>query len=254
VRLKITFEYDGTGFRGWAAQPGLRTVEGVVREAFDRVFARWSELAVAGRTDTGVHALAQVASVQAEGGPPPSRAAEALNAELPDDVAVSEVELAAPDFHARHSARARSYRYRIYRRRSPSPFEANRSWWYPRPLDEERLAESADALVGEHNFRAFTPAETRHRVFVRTIESAVWYRRDDVLELEITANSFLRHMVRTLTTVRRVAGVACPRRPRPGSDPGHVARRREPTPLASPPWLPRRSRMSKHGWTSSVLS
>src|SRR6478735_2924839 len=94
VRLKITLEYDGTGFRGWAAQPGLRTVEGVVQEAFDRVFARWSELAVAGRTDTGVHALAQVASVQAEGGPPPGRAAEALNAELPDDVAVSEVELA----------------------------------------------------------------------------------------------------------------------------------------------------------------
>jgi tRNA pseudouridine38-40 synthase len=198
ARLKLTLEYDGTGFRGWAAQPGLRTVEAVVRDAFDRVFSRWSELAVAGRTDTGVHALAQVASVEAEGGPPANRAAEALNAELPDDVAVSEVDPVASDFHARHSARARSYRYRIYRRRSPSPFEANRSWWYPRPLDEERLAESADLLVGEHDFRAFTPAETGHRVFVRTIESAVWYRRDDVLELEITANSFLRHMVRTL--------------------------------------------------------
>jgi tRNA pseudouridine38-40 synthase len=198
ARLKITLEYDGTGFRGWAAQPGLRTVEGVVRTAFDRIFSSWSELAVAGRTDTGVHALAQVASVEAEGGPPANRAAEALNAELPDDVAVSEVEPVASDFHARHSARARSYRYRIYRRRSPSPFEANRSWWYPRPLDEERLAESADLLVGEHDFRAFTPAETRYRVFARTIESAVWHRRDDVLELEITANSFLRHMVRTL--------------------------------------------------------
>ena len=198
MRLKMTLEYDGTGFRGWAAQPGLRTVEAVVREAFGRIFSSWSELAVAGRTDTGVHALAQVASVEVEGGPPANRAAEALNAELPDDVAVSEVEPVASDFHARHSARARSYRYRIYRRRSPSPFEANRSWWYPRPLDEERLAESADLLVGEHDFRAFTPAETRHRVFVRTIESAVWYRRDHVLELEITANSFLRHMVRTL--------------------------------------------------------
>jgi tRNA pseudouridine38-40 synthase len=198
ARLKITLEYDGTGFRGWAVQPGLRTVEGIVRNAFDRIFSSWSELAVAGRTDTGVHALAQVASVEAEGGPPANRAAEALNAELPDDVAVSEVEPVASDFHARHSARARSYRYRIYRRRSPSPFEANRSWWYPRPLEEERLAESADLLVGEHDFRAFTPAETRYRVFVRTIESAVWRRRDDVLELEITANSFLRHMVRTL--------------------------------------------------------
>src|SRR5256886_6234112 len=198
TRLKITLEYDGTGFRGWATQPGLRTVEGVVRNAFDRIFSSWSELAVAGRTDTGVHALAQVASVEAEGGPPANRAAEALNAELPDDVAVSEVEPVASDFHARHSARARSYRYRIYRRRSPSPFEANRSWWYPRPLDEERLAESADLLVGEHDFRAFTPAETRYRVFVRTIESAVLHRRDDVLELEIPPNSLLRHLGRTL--------------------------------------------------------
>jgi tRNA pseudouridine38-40 synthase len=198
ARLKLTLAYDGTGFRGWAAQPGLRTVEGVVREALDRVFSTWSELAVAGRTDTGVHALAQVASVEAEAGPPPERAAEALNAELPHDVAVSGVEVAAPEFHARRSAQARSYRYRIYRRRTPSPFEAHRSWWYPRPLDEDRLPESADLLLGEHDFRAFTPAETKHRVFTRTIESAVWHRRGDALELELTADSFLRHMVRTL--------------------------------------------------------
>jgi len=198
VRLKLTLEYDGTGFRGWAAQPGLRTVEGVVREALDDVFATWGELAVAGRTDTGVHALAQVASVEAEGGPPPERAAEALNAELPDDVTVSGAEAAAPDFHARRWACARSYRYRIYRRRTPSPFEAHRSWWYPRPLEEERLAESADLLLGEHDFRAFTPAETKHRVFTRTIERAVWHRRGEALEFELTADSFLRHMVRTL--------------------------------------------------------
>jgi len=197
-RLKLTLEYDGTGFRGWAGQPELRTVEGTFREALDRVFERWSELAVAGRTDTGVHALAQVASVDAEGGPPPERAAEALNAVLPDDLAVSEVEVVDADFDARRSARARSYRYRIYRRRSPSPFEARRSWWYPRPLDEERLPESAELLLGEHDFRAFTPTETKHRVFVRTVENAVWHRRGDALELEITADSFLRHMIRTL--------------------------------------------------------
>jgi len=197
-RLKLTLEYDGTGFRGWAGQPELRTVEGTFREALDRVFERWSELAVAGRTDTGVHALAQVASVDAGGGPPPERAAEALNAVLPDDLAVSEVEVVDADFDARRSARARSYRYRIYRRRSPSPFEARRSWWYPRPLDEERLPESAELLLGEHDFRAFTPTETKHRVFVRTVEYAVWHRRGDALELEITADSFLRHMIRTL--------------------------------------------------------
>lgn len=198
MRLSLTLEYDGTGFRGWAGQPGLRTVEGVVRDGLERVFPRWSELAVAGRTDTGVHALAQVVSVEADGGPPPERAAEALNAELPDDVAVTAVEVAGPDFDARRSATARSYRYRIYRRRTPSPFEAKRSWWYPRPLDEERLAESADLLFGEHDFRAFTPAETQHRVFTRRIESAVWHRRGDALELELTADSFLRHMVRIL--------------------------------------------------------
>ena len=205
-RLKLTLEYDGTAFRGWAAQPGLRTVEGALREALDGVFPRWDGLAVAGRTDTGVHALAQVASVDVEGGPPTERVAEALNAELPDDVAVTAADSAEADFHARHSALARSYRYRVFRRRTPSPFEANRSWWYPRALDEERLAESADLLIGEHDFRAFTPTETQHQVFTRVVESAVWHRRGDALEFEITAESFLRHMVRTLvgTMVERL--------------------------------------------------
>jgi tRNA pseudouridine38-40 synthase len=198
VRLRLTLEYDGSGFRGWAAQPGLRTVEGTVREALARVFPSWSELAVAGRTDTGVHALANVASVQVEGGPPPERARDALNAELPDDVAIAESAEAEPGFHARHDATARGYRYRVYRRPARSPFETARAWWYPRPLDEERLAESADLLLGEHDFRAFTPTETQHRVFVRVVESAVWHRRAEALEFEITADSFLRHMVRTL--------------------------------------------------------
>src|SRR5205814_3456231 len=114
------------------------------------------------------------------------------------DVAVAEAALVGANYHRRHSARARSYRYRVFRRRTPSPFEANRSWWYPRPLDEERLAESADLLLGEHDFRAFTPTETQHQVFARSVESAVWHRRGDALEFEITAESFLRHMVRTL--------------------------------------------------------
>jgi len=198
VRLKLTIEYDGTPFRGWAAQPGLATVEGALRTALDNTFASTANLTVAGRTDTGVHALGQVASVDVEGGPPPNRAAEALNTALPDELSVVAAEEAAPDFHARHSARARSYRYRIYRRREPSPFEHRRSWWYPRPLDEEKLAAAADLLPGEHDFRAFTPTETQHRVFVRAVESAQWRRRGDALEFEITANSYLRHMVRTL--------------------------------------------------------
>jgi tRNA pseudouridine38-40 synthase len=198
MRVKLTLEYDGTGFRGWAAQPGERTVEGVVHDAFDRVFPRWSSLVVAGRTDAGVHALGQIASVEADGGPPVDRSAEALNAVLPHDAAVVAVEEAAPDFHARHSARARSYRYRIHRRRVPSPFEHRRAWWVPWRLDEERLAESADLLLGEHDFHAFTPTETQHEVFRRNVLAAAWHRRADALEFEITADSFLRHMVRTL--------------------------------------------------------
>ncbi len=198
MRLKLTLEYDGTEYRGWAAQPGLRTVEGSVRAACDAVFPRWSELAVAGRTDAGVHALGQVVSVDVEGGPPAERAAEAMNAELPDDVAVVSAEQAPADFHARHSARARSYRYRIWRRRTPAPFERRRSWWVARPLDEEALAASAALLVGEHDFRAFTPTETEHDVFVRVVERAAWRRQGDALELEIAADSFLRHMVRAL--------------------------------------------------------
>jgi tRNA pseudouridine38-40 synthase len=198
VRLKLTLEYDGTDFRGWAAQPQLRTVEGILRDALATTFPRFEGLAVAGRTDTGVHALGNVVSVDVDGGPPAARAPEALNAALPDDVSVVAVEEVSADFHARHSARSRSYRYRIWRRKARSPFEHRRAWWYPRPLAEDRLREAAALLVGEHDFRAFTPTETQHEVFLRNVLSAEWHRRADALEFEITADSFLRHMVRTL--------------------------------------------------------
>jgi tRNA pseudouridine38-40 synthase len=198
VRLKLTLEYDGTEFHGWAAQPRLRTVEGALRGALGSVFRSVDSLAVAGRTDTGVHALGNVVSVDVEGGPPVERMTEAINASLPRDVSVIAAEESASDFHARHSAQARSYRYRIWRRRQPSPFEARRAWWYPRRVDEERLGVAAGLLVGEHDFRAFTPTETQHDVFVRNVFGAEWHRRGDALEFEITADSFLRHMVRTL--------------------------------------------------------
>jgi tRNA pseudouridine38-40 synthase len=198
VRLRLTVAYDGTGFRGWARQPGERTVEGVVRDALAQVYGTPDELAVAGRTDTGVHALANIVSVNVGAGPPPDRAAEALNTALPDDVAVITAAEAPAEFHARFSARSRSYRYRIWRGRTRSPFEVNRSLWYSRRLELQKLHASAAMVVGEHDFRAFTPTDTQHDVFVRNVEDARWYDRDDAVEFEITADSFLRHMVRTL--------------------------------------------------------
>ena len=170
MNLKLTLEYDGTGFHGWARQPALRTVEGTLREALAAVFLQWDELAVAGRTDTGVHATGQVASVRVAGGPPLDRAADALNAVLPDDVVVLASEDAADDFHARFSAVSRSYRYRV--RTTRSALEARRSLWWPRPLDLGALRAAATALVGEHDFRAFTPTETQHEVFVREVAAA----------------------------------------------------------------------------------
>jgi tRNA pseudouridine38-40 synthase len=163
-----------------------------------QTFASYDGLAVAGRTDTGVHALGNVVTVDVTGGPPTERIAAALNPRLPAEISIVDAAEAPTDFHARFSARSRSYRYRIHTRRAPSPFEANRSWWYPRPLDDDALHAAAALLVGEHDFRAFTPTETEHTVFFRTVESARWARDGDHLDFEITADSFLRHMVRTL--------------------------------------------------------
>jgi tRNA pseudouridine38-40 synthase len=198
VRLKLTFEYEGTHFHGWAAQPGARTVEGVFRDALARIFPRWEDLAVAGRTDAGVHALGNVASVEVDGGPGLTRVAEALNTALPDDVSVTQADETAADFHARFSARQRAYRYRIWRPRIRSPFEHRRSWWVSRPLDLAALQVAAATLPGEHDFRAFTPTDTQHEVFVRVVETARWIDGGDVLTFEVAADSFLRHMVRTL--------------------------------------------------------
>jgi tRNA pseudouridine38-40 synthase len=197
VNLKLTLEYDGSGFSGWARQPGRRTVEGVLRQALDAVFPRWTGLAVAGRTDTGVHATGQVASLDVEGGPPAARVADALTAALPEDLAVLVSEEAPDGFHARFSARARSYRYRVLTGRR-APLEARRALWWPRPIEVDRLRAAATALLGEHEFRAFTPTDSQHDVFLRNVTAVEWSTDGVRLDFTITADSFLRHMVRTL--------------------------------------------------------
>jgi len=225
VRLKLTIEYDGTDFRGWAAQPGLRTVEGEMRRALGALYPGFAELAVAGRTDTGVHALGNVVSVEVGAGPPPARAAAALNGVLPPDAAVVTAEEAPAGFSARFDARARSYRYRVWLRRERSALEARRSLWHPHPVELGALNANAGRLVGEHDFRAFTPTETQHEVFVRTVSAARWVEVDeDVIAFEMTADSFLRHMARTLVgtmLARQDIGPLLAGRPR--SDAGPTA-------------------------------
>jgi tRNA pseudouridine38-40 synthase len=225
VRLKLTIAYDGTGFRGWARQPGARTVEESLQRALGQLYGSVSVLTVAGRTDTGVHALANVVSVDVDGGPPPERAAAALNTVLPPDVAVVAVEPAADDFHARYHASSRAYRYRLWRRAARSPFEANRALWWPRPLDLAALSANAAPLVGHHDFQAFTPTETQHKSFVRVVESVRWLELDeDIVAFEIEADSFLRHMVRTLVgTMLDGMELAPLLRGRPRSEAGSTA-------------------------------
>jgi tRNA pseudouridine38-40 synthase len=195
VRLDI--EYDGTAFRGWAAQPGLRTVQGELEAALATVLREPAKLTVAGRTDAGVHALGQVASfvAEAEVG---EDLARRLNGVGPDDLAVTAAEAVEEGFDARHSAKSRSYRYRVLARSAPSPFEQGRALWWPHRIDLEALEACAAALSGTHDFTAFTPTQTDHVRFDREIHHAGWEQEGDILSFRITADAFMHNMVRIL--------------------------------------------------------
>lgn len=195
VRLDI--EYDGSGFRGWARQPGLRTVQGELESALATVLRQPVELTVAGRTDTGVHARGQVASFTTAV-LPPENLARRLNGICPDDVAVSAANVVADGFDARRDARSRSYRYRLLARSAPSPFEQGRALWWPHRVDLEALEACAAALPGNHDFTAFTPTQTDHVRFDRDVLAAAWRRSGNLLEFTITADAFMRNMVRAL--------------------------------------------------------
>jgi len=194
LSARLTIEYDGSEFAGWARQPGLRTVQGELETALGTVLRRAVDLTVAGRTDRGVHARGQVASHAGEPAP-----ADSLNGVLAPDVRVLASEPAADGFDARRDALSRTYRYRVFTRRAASPFERGRSWHRPRPPERAALDAMAAALAGTHDFTAFTPSETDHVRFQRDVLRAEWVQESEhVLAFWIEADTFMRHMVRVL--------------------------------------------------------
>jgi len=195
--VKLELEYDGTGFSGWAAQPGLRTVQEELEAALGTVLREPVSLTVAGRTDTGVHALGQVASF-ATGAELPRDLARSLNGVGPDDIAVTSASAVEDGFNARHDAKSRSYLYRVLARRAPSPFEQGRALWCSYQLDPDALDACAAALIGSHDFTAFTPTQTDHVRFDRDVYAASWQREGEILGFRITADAFMRNMVRVL--------------------------------------------------------
>jgi tRNA pseudouridine38-40 synthase len=192
---RLTLEYDGTGFAGWARQPGLRTIQSTLEEALVTLNGGRHpvELTVSGRTDRGVHAWGQVASHPGA----PARV-ESLNALLPADIAVLASEPAPDGFDARRDALSRTYCYRILTRRPRSAFDLRRALHWPHPIDRDALHACAAALHGAHDFTAFTPTETEHVRFTRNVYSAAWHERGEHLEFWITADAFMRHMNRVL--------------------------------------------------------
>ena len=210
VRLDIA--YHGAGFAGWAAQPGMRTVQGELEAALERVLGAPAPLTVAGRTDAGVHAWGQVASFGLDR-EPPEELRSALNSLTGADLALLGVESVVEGFDARRDARSRTYCYRVLADRRPNPFEAGVALHWPHRVDDTALADCADALVGTHDFTAFTPSQTEHVRFERDLLRAEWHETravlgpGRVLELWIEADAFMRNMVRVLVgTMLEVGG------------------------------------------------
>ena len=199
---RLLIAYDGTGFGGWARQPGLRTVQGELETALGTILQREVALTVAGRTDAGVHARGQVASH--EGDPAP---AQALNGLLPHDVRVLASEAVPDGFDARRDAKSRTYRYRVATGPVLSPFERQRALHWPRPLERTVLDACASLLPGGHDFTAFTPTQTDHVRFERDVMRAEWLDEPEgVLAFWIEADTFMRRMVRVLVGTMLAAG------------------------------------------------
>lgn len=217
--LKITLAYDGAEFHGWQIQPELRTVQGTLADCLSRITGETVLPQGSGRTDAGVHALAQVASFRLESSIPERGLLIALNDVLPPAIRVTSVTAVDDDFHARHSAKAKTYRYRIYRRDICPPFLARYAFHDPYPMNEEALMRASEHIVGQHDFTSFAASDPDRSARIaeaqngteeidadgntapsneRTIYSSQWMRTNEELVYDVRGDGFLHHMVRNL--------------------------------------------------------
>jgi tRNA pseudouridine38-40 synthase len=208
-RIKILLSYDGTDYHGWQVQPGLPTIQGTLEAVISGIEGRAVQVAGSGRTDSGVHALAQVAAFSIENAIPVDNLRRAVNRLLPRDIRVLHVEEAAPDFHPRFQARRKTYEYRIFRGEICSPFERRYVCHHPYPLAVEEMIGLAPLLEGDHDFAAFAAADDRDELElskVRTIFCSRLALEGERLIYRVTGSGFLKHMVRNIVGVLLEAG------------------------------------------------
>jgi tRNA pseudouridine38-40 synthase len=198
LNIKVVLEYEGSGFAGWQQQASGRTVEAELKRALRSITGKPITVYAAGRTDAGAHAEGQVVNFHTDGRIQPLRMLAALNARLPEDVAALSAEAVPDDFHARHSARWRRYRYRYLDRLSRPALERGRCWHVRGPLDADAMSRAARALIGKHDWTTFCSASEPPEARVREMRSAQVVRRGDMVELELVAEGFLRGLARSI--------------------------------------------------------
>src|SRR5688500_4226083 len=196
--LKLTLAYDGSRFVGWQRQAAGESIQGLLEDALAAFEGAPVSVQGAGRTDAGVHALGQVASVRVTFGHDVATLTRALNARLPEDVRVLAVADVPADFHARFSARGKTYQYRLRNAAIASPFERAYVWHVPEPLAQDAMAAAAALLIGRHDFAAFRSAGAEVATTVRTVTRSEWTEEDRLLTYHVAGDGFLRHMVRAI--------------------------------------------------------
>lgn len=196
--IRLTIEYDGTAYVGWQIQANGTAVQQVLEEALTKILGHSVRITSSGRTDAGVHARGMVAHFRTERELPMSAYREGLNGLLPADIAVRAAVEAADDFHARFDARGKWYRYSLHTAPVRSPLAARFSWYVPRPLDEERMRQGAEMLVGRHDFAAFRTSGCDALTTVREMRSVELVREGELLHIDVRGTAFLRNMVRIM--------------------------------------------------------